>query len=70
MSSMYNVIEQDWGWLGRCLRLFFLCPAGWSTYHSMELAASVALGQTTGIFAFAGAELTEVLGGFGDDVCE
>ena len=40
------------------------------TYHSMELAAFVALGKTTGIFALAGAELTEVLGGSGDDVGE
>lgn len=39
-------------------------------YHSMELAALVALGKTTGIFALAGAELTKVLGGFGDDVGE
>ena len=36
----------------------------------MELTPFIALRQTTGIFAFAGAELAKVLGGFGDDVGE
>lgn len=44
--------------------------SGFDTYHSMELAAFVALGLTLGIFGLAGAELAEILCCSRGDVCK
>ena len=40
------------------------------TYHSVELAAFVALGPSLRVFSLTGAVLAEVFGGFGGGVCE
>lgn len=44
--------------------------AGFGTYHSMELAAFVALRLSLGIFGLAGAELAEILCCSRGDICK